>query len=233
MRSSGGLAASASSVFACSWADRPFGVADWQADVAQLLDEHHLSAWSDAPIRRVRFAVSLGQFLQAQRDTEVCTLYGRHITDLESFCYQLERAIPGPSLDCRIDGPNGVTSLLRTRESFPGRPATKYRYYLWHDADILLHRDRALFGRLVDAIAGVGCEAEYASDDMLLLHRAVFVGGHAIDEYASDPKGQFQQWFDDGLGDPFWKVVTDIDAPPFLRFGVDQLFDRARPQRGA
>lgn len=188
-----------------------------------------MSAWSENPARRVRFAVSLGQFLQAQRDTEVCTLYGRHITDLDSFCYQLERAIPGPSLDYRIDGPNGVTALLRTRESFPGRPATKHRYYLWHDADILLRRDRALFGRLVDAISGVAAEAEYASDDLLLLHRAVFIGGAALDQYATDLTGQFQQWFDDGLGEPFWKVVTDIDRPPVLRFNVDRLVGRNRP----
>lgn len=209
--------------------DTPFGLAGWQADAAQLLDEHHMSAWSESPSRRVRFAVSLGQFLQAQRDTEVCTLYGRHIVDLDSFCYQLERAIPGPSLECRIDGPHGVTALLRTRESFPGRPATKHRYYVWHDADILLRRDRSLFGRLVDAIAGVASESEYASDDMLLLHRAVFIGGASLDEYATDLKGQFQAWFDDGLGDPFWKVVTDIERPPFTRFNVDQLVGRSRP----
>lgn len=188
-----------------------------------------MSAWSVAPGRRVRFAVSLAQFLQAQRDTEVCCLYGRHITDLESFCYQLERAIPGPSLDCRVDGPNGVTALLRTRESFPGRPATKFRYYLWHDADILLRRDQALFGRLVDAIAGVAAEAEYASDDMLLLHRAVFVGGSALDDYAKDPTSQFRRWFDDGLGEPFWKVVTDLPKPPFRRFNVDRMIAGGHP----
>jgi hypothetical protein len=194
-----------------------------------LLDEHHMSAWSIAPSRRVRFAVSLAQFIQAQRDTEICSLYGRHIIDLDSFCYQLERAIPGPGLECRIDGPNGVTSLLRTRESFPGRPATKFRYYLWHDADILLRHDRGLFGRLVDAIAGVAAEAEFASDDMLLLHRTVFVGGPALNDYANDKHSQFNEWFDDGLGEPFWKVVTDIDRPPVLRFSIDQLVAGGRP----
>ena len=206
----------------------PFGLGDWQADVVQMLDESHMCAWSSQAGRRVRFAVSIAQFLQAQRDTEVCTLYGRHITDLESFCYQLERTIPGPALRCRIDGPDGVTALLRTRESFPGRPATKFRYYLWHDADILLHRDSALFGRLVDAMAGVAAEAEYASDDMLLLHRSIFVGGTMLDEYASDERGQFRCWFDDGLGEPFWQVVTGIERPSFVRFPVDRLAGAGR-----
>src|SRR6185369_9520812 len=56
---------------------------DWQADVTQLLDEHHMVAWSDLPQRRTQFAVSLSQFLGSQRDTEVCVFYGKYITDLE------------------------------------------------------------------------------------------------------------------------------------------------------
>jgi hypothetical protein len=196
---------------------------DWQADVTQLLDDHHMVAWSDLPQRRTQFAVSLGQFLGSQRDTEVCVFYGRHITDLESFCYQLERAIPGPSLVRRIDGPSGVVALLRARASFRGRPETKYRYYVWHDADVLLKANHRLFGQLVDAMAGVAAEAEYVSDDLLLLHRAVFVGGSVLDVYAEDPKSQFHRWLVDEHGEPFWKVVTGIEAPPFLRYRIDLL----------
>ncbi len=196
---------------------------DWQADVTQLLDEHHLVAWSEIPQRRTQFAVSLGQFLGSQRDTEVCVFYGKHITDLDSFCYQLERAIPGPSLDRKIDGPAGVVSLLRARASFRGRPESKYRFYIWHDADVLLRANHVLFGQLVDALAGVAAEAEYVSDDLLLLHRAVFVGGSILDIYGEDPRGQFISWRADDLGEPFWKVVTGIEAPPFLRYRIDML----------
>jgi hypothetical protein len=143
----------------------------------QLLDEAHLVAISAAPRRRMHFAGSLGQFLQGLRDAEVCTLYGRFITDLDSFCYQLERAVAGPAVERRIDGLRGVTSLLRSREVFRGRPASKFRFYIWHDADVLLGENEALFGRLVDAMAGVAAEAEYVSDDLLMIHRTVFVGG--------------------------------------------------------
>ena len=87
----------------------------WQADVAQLLDEHHMIAWSDSPARRTQFAVGLSQFLGLQRDAEVCVFYGKHIDSLDGFCHQLERSIPGPALERRFDGTAGIASLLRQR----------------------------------------------------------------------------------------------------------------------
>lgn len=201
----------------------PLLVADWQADVTQLLDENHLVAWSEFPQRGTQFAVSLGQFLGGLHDAEVCVLYGKYITDLESFCYQLERAIPGPSLERRIDGPGGVVALLRERASFRGRPETKYRFYIWHDADVMLRANHVLFGRLVDALAGVAAEAEFVTDDVLLLHRTVFVGSSILDVYAEDRRGQFRSWYDDGHGEPFWRVVTGVAAPSFLRYRIDKL----------
>ena len=203
--------------------EMPLLVTDWQADVTQLLDEHHLVAWSDVSSRRTQFAVSLGSFLGGLRDTEVCVFYGRFITDLDSFYYQLEHSLPGPPLERRIDGPAGIASLLRSRSSFRGRPETKSRFYIWHDADVLLKSNHVLFGQLVDAFAGVAAEAEYVSDDLLLLHRSVFVGGSILDVYAEDPKSQFQRWLTDQHGEPFWQVVTGIEAPPFMRYRVDLL----------
>lgn len=201
----------------------PLLVADWQADVAQLLDEHHLVAWSDVAPRRMQFAVTLGRFLSSLRDTEVFVFYGKFINDLDSFCYQLERNVPGPSLERRIDGPMGVASLLRARASFRGRPETKYRYYVWHDADVLMRQNHKLFGQIVDAISGVAAEAEYVSDDLLLIHRCVYVGSSILDVYAEDPRGQFNAWFDDGSGEPFWRLVTGVEKPPFLRYRIDML----------
>jgi hypothetical protein len=201
----------------------PFNGGDWQPDTTQLLDEHHMVAWSNMPRRRVHFATSLAQFLETQRDTEVCVFYGRFITDLESFCYQLERAVPGQELERRLDGPRGVIALLRHRQSFRGRAAAKFRYYVWHDADVLLRHNHLLFGLLVDALAGVAAEAEYASDDLLLLHRSVFVGGPMLDLYAEDPRGQFQSWQAEEGGEPFWQIVSGIERPPFRRFHIDQL----------
>jgi len=182
-------------------------------------------AWSDVPARRTQFAVGLAQFLGLQRDAEVCVFYGKHIADLDAFCHQLERSIPGPSLERRFEGTAGIASLLRSRETMRGRPATKFRYYIWHDADALLLKNHRLFGQIVDAIAGVAAEAEYVSDDLLLLHRAVYIGSSVLDVYAEDPRGQFQNWFDDGAGDPFWKVVTGIERPPFVRYRADSIYE--------
>lgn len=201
----------------------PLLTTDWQADVTQLLDEHHLAAWSDQPQRRTQFAVSLAQFLGSQRDTEVCVFYGKHITDLDSFCHQLERCLPGPTLERRLHGPRGVVSLLRARDGVRGRPAPKYRYYIWHDADVLLRADPRLFGQIADTIAGVAAESEYVSDDLLLIHRCVYVGGSILDVYAEDPRGQFHAWHDDGHEEPFWRVVTGIERPPVLRYRIDAL----------
>jgi len=201
----------------------PLLVTDWQADVTQLLDEHHLVAWSDLPQRRMQFAVSLGQFLGSQRDTEVCVFYGKYITDIESFCHQLERNVPGPFLHRRMEGIGGIADLLRQRASFRGRPETKHRFYIWHDADVMLRANHKLFGRIVDAISGIAAEAEYVSEDLLLIHRAIYVGSSVLDVYAEDPKGQFQSWDDDGHDEPFWKVVTNVERPLFLRYRIDCL----------
>lgn len=212
--------------------ENPLLVADWQADVTQLLDEHHLVAWSDVAQRRMQFAVSLGRFLGSLRDTEVCVFYGRFITDLDSFCYQLERNVPGPILDRRIDGPTGIANLLRARASFRGRPETKHRYYIWHDADVMFRSNTKLFAQIADAMSGVAAEAEYASDDLLLIHRSVYVGGSILDVYAEDPRGQFQSWLGDEdhpNHEPFWKLVTGLERPAFLRYRVDALSPETPP----
>lgn len=194
----------------------------WQPDVAQVLDEHHVAASSAHPHHRVRFADEVAGFLAGIRDAEVVRLPGRAITDLDSFCRSLERALPGP-IDRRIDGRYGVAATLRERVHVRGVRPAKFRFYVWEDADTLLCADPELFGRLVDALAGVAAEAEYVCDDLLLIHRGVFVGGPVLDAYAHHEAGQFRTWYDDGLGDPFWRVVTGVEHPPVERLTIDRL----------
>ncbi len=203
--------------------ESPFRALDWEPTVAQYLEEQHLAAWSGVPRRRVQFAATLTHFLSGMRDTEVCPLYGRHITDLESFCYQLERILPGIPLERRVDGPSGVTALLRSRHTYRARPASKFRYFIWHDADVLLRNDRPLFGRLLDALMGVSAEAEYTSDELLILHRGIFLGTQHLGEYRHDMDGQFQSWYGDKRGNAFWRIVTGLDAPPIELFEIDRL----------
>lgn len=195
-----------------------------------MLDESHLVALSPSTPRQVRFASSLCAFLHGMGDTEVCVLHGRAIRDLETFCTQLERVVAGPALERRVDGPCGVTALIRHRETWPGRPAAKFRFYVWNDADTLLSHDEHLFGRLVDALAGVAAEAEYASDDLLFIQRAVFIGGAELKRYWECGDGQFRAWYNEGAGRPFWQLVSGLDAPPIQPLSLDALFDPMAPK---
>ncbi len=193
----------------------------WRVDVAQLLEEHHLVAWSHDQRERLVFGTLLGSYLRTLHDAEVWFLHGQEITDLESFCAQLERMIPGRPLHRAIDGPAGVIDFLRTRRpTLPGSPPTKIRYYIWQDANILLRHDHILFGRLVDAITGVAAESEYASEDLLLIHRGIFVGAPSLDAYAEDPRGQFRSWARERRERALWEVVTGLVCPPVLRYRI-------------
>ena len=200
-----------------------FGAAAWQPEVTALLDEHHVVAWSESPRRRLTFAATMARFLEGLRGAEVASLYGRHIQDVESLCYQLERAIPGGPLERRLGGPAGVSSPLRSREGCPGRPPSKFRYIIWHDADVLLREDHDLFGEAADAVAGVAAELEYVSDDALLIQRALFVGGPLLAVYGENPRGQFQSWRQDEQGESFWHVVTGIERPAVRVVHIDKL----------
>jgi len=206
-----------------SQSNNPLLSGHWQADVTAMTDESHLVAWSPVARRQIDFAASLGQFLQAQRHTEVFCFRGQHITDLDSFCEQLERGVPGPNLARRVHGPRGVVSLLRSRDPAHCGPASRYRYLLWDDAHVLLARDRQLFGELVDAIVGVSAEAEYVSDDLLLIQRAIFVGDTTLKTYADDEQGQFRTWLADAFDEPFWSVVTGLALPPVTTMPIDKL----------
>ena len=196
----------------------------WQAELASVLDEHHLAAWSASACERAAFAAGLGSFLAGLDDAQVIPIYGRSAPDLGGLCYQLERCIPGtgPML-LRIGGPRGVVSRLRSRPVIAGRSPLRFRYILWHDPDTMIESDAALFGRVADAIAGVAAESEYASDDLLLLTRAIYIGGEALAAYAAREDGQFQRWHDDGAGEPFWRAVSGLDRPPVVGSTLESL----------
>lgn len=193
----------------------------WQVRVAQLLEESHLEAWSGEALSRARFATGLIDFLRLMPDTRVCVLHGSHIQDLYSFCTQLEVGLGSSRIKRRIDAPGGVIDALRRRWTPTGKRPIRRRYFVWKDADALLRHDHRLFGKLVDAITGVAAEAEYVSEDMLLLQRAVFVGGAALDVYAEDESGQFCRWLEEAKGAPFWEVMTGVKKPPVVRYRIE------------
>ncbi len=206
--------------------------------ISEAHQEHHVVLWSGDEHTRRSMGILLSEHLRSLPQVELFEFDGSEITDLASFCRQLtvqfagEYAGPGglrasgpnaygtvapEAVAASIDGPGGVIECLRERNAgtSDAMPMAKRRYYLWHDADTLLTRSPETFGAIVDAMAGVAAEAEYASEDLLLIHRAILVGGPALMQYAKDTTGQFQTWLTDAAGSPpLWKVITGLEHPP-------------------
>jgi len=197
----------------------------WQPEVLVKLESHHIAAWSGDSRLRTRFGASLQQFLVAQPGTEVCVLHGRSILDLEGLCAQLERLIPVDRLARSVDGSMGLASILRTRAGVHSRMPTRQRYFLWHDADVLIRNNPDLFGQIAELIAGVSAELEFAGDGALMIQRCVYIGGARLAETARNPDSMLNRWADDGPGVPFWSLVTGEESPTTALCSIDSLIE--------
>lgn len=192
-----------------------------QAELAQKLEEVHLSAWSADALVRSRFVAELAAGLSRLDDTNVSILPGSAITDLYSFCTQLETALGCERIRRSIEGPRGVVEALSFQpESSNGR-ALRRRFLIWDDAQVLLKANPSLFSRVVEAMLGVSAQLEYASDDLLLLQRIVVVGTPTLDLYAEDRRSALSRWSSARAGAPTWKTLTGLQAPPVVRVNLD------------
>lgn len=193
-------------------------VADWLLDLGQLLEEKHVVAWSRSAGDRNLFASQIAAHFVSNRENHVIQFHGSKMTDRYTFCAQLGRALGRRNIRSAIDGEGGVVESLRdSLES----ASCKRRYFIWHDAHVMLHEDPRLFSRLVDALAGVCALSEYASEDRLVIQRLVFVGAPSLDVYAEDPRGQFRRWLSEKGEKPLWQCVTALARPPFLQYAID------------
>lgn len=200
--------------------------ADWLLDTGQLLEEKHLVAWSRSVNDRNLFGTRLAAHLFDMRDTQVHQFHGSSITDKYSFCSQLERAIENDHIKRVIEGPNGIVDALR--ESLE-TASIKRRFFVWHDAHVMLRADPKAFARLVDALAGVCAESEYVSEDRLVIQRLIFIGAPSLDLYAEDARGQFCAWYSEQGEKPLWQCITGLKRPPFLRYAIDSSVLRDEP----
>ena len=198
-----------------------FAPITWEPDVLSKLDTHHIVGWSPTTAQRTRFGARMKQFLDAQPGSEVLVLHGRGIHDLEGFCGQLERLIPTERLARSVDGASGIASILRVAGGALGTPI-RQRYFLWHDADVLMRQDPKLFSQLVEVIAGVSAELEFGRDSGLL-QLCMYLGGRALAEHARDPGSRFHRWEEDGPGVPFWSLVSGEDHPSTALCSIDTL----------
>ena len=83
------------------------GAQDWLGRGAQLLDEHHLVAWSRNLAFRERFGLEIAWFLMRLPQSEVVSISGQTIRDIDGLCSEFDRALavahthahPGPQSD--------------------------------------------------------------------------------------------------------------------------------------
>lgn len=200
----------------------PFAGPAWATDAAQLLEERHLVAWSASAPARGQFVRQLTSYLSSLADTETVVIDGSRVESFDQFARQLgvdADDMPGSGMG---EEQSVIDALRRRRLGRAGRPF-KRRFIIWNDANATLARSAPLFGRLVDAVLGVAAEDEYASEELLLIQRAIFIGSAALDVYAEDPRGQFRSWLADGHSPALWHVVTGLDKPAVLSRSIERL----------
>ena len=184
------------------------------ADIAQLLDEHHLVVLADEPQRRADFAASLAEHLRSHSDTEVIRLDGSRIASLGNLCGQLELALnDGQPIKHTLPG---LISLLRK-----GSSRIRQQFFIWQDADTLLESDVKLFGRVVNTLFGVAAEHEHIDPDVLLIQRVVFIGSDKLRAYAEDEAGQFCSWLLINGSTPFWEAASCVQRPAVLTYRLN------------
>lgn len=181
---------------------------DWPPQAEALTDEHHLVAVSDDEAARVEFGSYLTMQTQQLRNTEVCPIYGRLVRSIEELAYMVERSAatkqPKPrTLD-------GLTETLRHVHRTIHR-----RFIIWHDAHVLAEHDPALFHEAADVMMGIAAEQEYASEDLLVLSRCVFIGERSLAQVRT-----LDTWWNEGESQPLWQVVSGLEAPPIRRVHV-------------
>ncbi len=178
---------------------------DWHAAGEALLDEHHVVAVSDDEATRIHFGTHVAIQAEQMTDVEVCPIYGRFVRNLDDLVYTLSRAMPAMQpVEPTIEG---VIDTCRRH-----RRGTKRRYIIWHGADTLAREQPQLFHQAADAMMGVAAEQEYASEDLLVITRCLFIGPPALAEQPA-----FRNWWAEGDEPPLWQVISGIDQPPVLR----------------
>jgi hypothetical protein len=155
---------------------------------------------------------------------EVIPVRGDRVTDLTTFCGELERFGAGP--ETAPGGRRGVGPIPRT---VPGvidalrrtTASARHQYFVWTDADVLLEANVGLFGQLANALMGVAAEREHVTPGALVLLRVIFVGGDKLGAYAEEDRGQFRSWLRGDGATPFREVALCVERPAVLTYRLD------------
>jgi hypothetical protein len=182
--------------------------------IVRGLDDSHLVVWGHEAKQQQHASDLARELLSSVPEAQVVEFDGASMTDLRTARAQIDRALPDPdgrALGPSFDGPTGVWARLREMPPAMSGHHVKRRYYLWHDADTLLTTNPSTFSVIVETLAGVAAEAEFVSDDLLLIHRVLLIGGPELAACWHDVMGPLRAW---RTGSP-WSVMTKTDAPKF------------------
>lgn len=177
------------------------------AEVAPLLDDHHLVIVDGDAVERASFVAALRRQLEMVPRAQVATIEPGGGDLLAAFCRSLAAALGRP-VEVATDA-----AWLALREL---GAAHREVFLIWDRADEALEADVRLFSKLVNLIHGVAADREYLSSDRLMILRAVYAGGDKLGAYAEESAGQFRAWSADPGAPPEAIVRETIDAPPAL-----------------
>lgn len=175
----------------------------WTPAAIQVLESAHLCAWSGCRDERLAFGRTLARSLAKLAHAEV-----RQLVGIEVF-----EAVSG--------GPAGTRDRSWRWGPAPWHGAgpaapPRFRFHVWHEADVLLARDPAAFALIVESFVGAAAELEFVDDDRLVIQRLVLVGGLRLEAFFKDPAGPCRRWLDDGESVSRWAVNTGVAAPSFV-----------------
>jgi hypothetical protein len=193
----------------------PSGRPRWLDQAISELDEHHVVVWHRSLTARELAASAIQHELEANHEAQVVSLAGARVHDLRSLRGEVDRALPdlnGRHLLATFAGHGGLLARLREPPPSVAGHHTKFRYYLIRDADVMLRASAPTFSVALDSLAGIAAESEYASDDLLLIHRIILVGGPDLLACHRDPAGPLRAWREASA----WSHVTRVAGPSYV-----------------
>lgn len=120
-------------------------IEEWHNRILQSAGANDFIFFAKDISNAIWFATNYLQFLSRNGNCEVVPLYGRLISDLESFIYQVNYALP-VGYKLKTDS-NALYDLLLNFETEPFR-----RVVFWNDADSLFIKNRSDFEIIFESL---------------------------------------------------------------------------------
>ena len=115
-------------------------VSEWHEALIKNLPNNDFVILCSNRDNLIWFITNFTQYLSRQGGSEVSSIYGRHITDLMSFIYQLNLSLP---VGYEIGQKHASHALYDLLLNFETEPPS--RFIIWNDADYLYNHNRKDF----------------------------------------------------------------------------------------